>query len=62
LTQVGQDYFRKIADRLSLEELTVVARAQDLIYRAMMEIPEAGPAAAPRPGAPAKSRPEIALL
>ncbi|MDP2660189.1 MAG: MarR family transcriptional regulator [Dehalococcoidia bacterium] len=51
LTQVGQDYFRKIADRLTLEELTLVARAQDLIYHAMLEIPaEAWPTGAPRRG------------
>ena len=61
LTQVGQDFFRMIADRLNLEELTVVARAQDLMYRAMMEIPEAGPAGAPRPGAAANDIPESTL-
>lgn len=54
LTQVGQDYFRAIAGRLSLEELSLVARAQDLIHRAMIEVsaeaqlasdPRSGPAA-----------------
>ena len=62
LTQVGQDFFRMIADRLSLEDLALVARAQDLVYRAMSEIAaEAEPAGAPRPGAAANDLSEAIL-
>ena len=62
LTQVGQDFFRMIADRLSLEELTLVARAQDLVYRALVEISAEGePAGAPRPGAAAGDTPQTTL-
>lgn len=38
LTQVGRAYFQLIASRLSVAELSLVARALDLIYRAMLEI------------------------
>jgi len=38
LTQVGRAHFQLIASRLSVEELALVARALDLIYRAMLEL------------------------
>ncbi len=37
-TQVGDSLLRLIASRLSLEELVVVARATELLHRAMLEL------------------------
>jgi len=38
LTQIGRAHFELVARRLSLEELSLLARAQDRLFQAMLEV------------------------
>ncbi len=46
LLSAGLSHFRELLDRLTLEQLEVVARVIDLLYNAAMELPGSKPSAA----------------